>query len=630
MRRVDPKYAIRQIYITIGFLLIVLCYIARLFYLQLLSEEYKQKADGNAFYEKILYPSRGMMYDAKGRLIVFNKSTAIVTVVTREMKDFDTLALAKILNIDKAYISDRLAEIKDRKRNKAYSPYVPQPFINQISEREAALLREKLYRFPGFKIENRSVRAYTSEAASLILGTTGEVNREDLKNDTYYRPGDYSGRTGLELSYERELRGVKGVEILLRDSKGRIQGRYKNGELDQPLESGKNLHLGLDIDLQAYGEKLMKGKRGAIVMIEPKTGLVRCMVSAPSFSPRLLLGRKRGEYYNILAADPQKPLLNRAIMGAYPPGSTFKVAQGAIFLAEKAITPNTLYSCHGGYPLLGGHPACHAHPSPISLVPAIATSCNSFFCWGLRAMIENKQKYGSIQKAFDVWKDYMVRLGFGYALGIDLPGEKRGYIPNSKVYDKIFSSRWKSSSIISIAIGQGEILATPLQIANLACIVANRGYFYKPHLVEKIDGGVLDSLYIKKQDTGISAEIFNYLVEGMSGAVTGGTCRRANIPDLDVCGKTGTAENPHGKSHSIFMSFAPKNDPKIALCVFVENAGYGASFAVPIGRLMLEKYLHPTQELSALAQELEVQMLNAVQIPIHPDYYEREEVQTNP
>lgn len=625
MRKSNPRFAVRHIYIGVGFTLVIIGFIIRLFYLQVLSEEYKMKADGNAFYEKILYPSRGMIYDCNGKLIVFNKSTSNVVVTVKETEPFDTLEFASILNVDPDYISKRFKEIKDRKKNRGYSPYVPQLFLSQITEEESAKLQEKLYKFPGFQIENRTVRDYNYDSGALFLGTIGEVGPEDIVKDPYYIPGDYAGITGLELSYEEKLRGVKGVEVLLRDSRGRIQGKYKDGQYDKEVVSGKSLHLGIDIDLQTYGEKLMQGKRGAIVMIEPKTGLIKCMVSAPSFDPALLVGRNRGDNFQMLTSDPEKPLYNRAIMGTYPPGSTFKVAQGAVFLAEEAVTPQTLYSCYHGYPLLGNRPRCHGHASPIALVPAIATSCNAYFCWGLRAMIENTKKYGTIQKAFDIWKDHMVQLGFGYPLGIDLPGEKRGYIPNSQVYDKIFNKRWGSSSIISISIGQGEILATPLQIANLAAIVANRGYYYKPHLVAQIEGDQLDTLYTKKRDTGIAPSIFNYLDEGMAAAVTGGTCRKAYLPDITVCGKTGTAENPQGKDHSVFMAYAPRENPQVAICVYVENAGFGASFGVPIGRLMLEKYLSKQEELSPISQEYEKQMLNSRLILSNTQYYGEEE-----
>ena len=429
--------------------------------------------------------------------------------------------------------------------------------------------------------------------------------------------GDNAGRTGVESSYEKYLRGEKGVEVLLRDAHGRIKGRYEEGKLDVAPVSGKNLKLSIDIDLQAYGEKLMQNKLGGIVMIEPESGEVLCMVSSPTYDPNLLVGRIRGKNYSQLQKDPLKPLFNRPLMAQNPPGSTFKPTQGLIFLQEGVITPETKFSCAHGYTFRGGKPACHGHPSPLPLVGALATSCNSFFPWGLHYMLDDRSRYPSVQQAFNVWKDYMVSMGYGYKLGIDLPGEKRGYIPNSKVYDKIYRGRWNSSTIISIAIGQGEILATPLQICNLAATVANRGYYITPHVVKEIQDTPLDTLYTQRHYTKADVKYYSYIAEGMRGAVTGtaygATCRGANLPDIEVCGKTGTAENPHGKDHSIFMGFAPYNKPKVAIAVFVENAGFGATYAVPIGRLMIEKYLRG--KILPESQAIEDYIVNAVILP---------------
>ncbi|MDO4771028.1 penicillin-binding protein 2 [Porphyromonas sp.] len=609
MQRKNSKYAIRKYFISSVFVLVVLIYVLRLFYLQVLNPDFKMQANSIAFLRKAIYPSRGMIYDNNDKLLVYNKSTANVMVITREIKDFDTLDLCSILKIDREYIIEKMKSIKDKRTNKGYSPYLPQLFMSQITSEEAGLLQEKLYKFPGFYIEHRTTRDYNYPSAALVLGTTGEVNQKDIEDDQYYTPGDYSGRTGIERSYEKILRGEKGVSVLLRDAHGRIQGSYEDGKYDKEVVSGHDLKLGLDIELQTYGEKLMQGKRGAIVMIEPQTGEIRCMVSAPSFSPTLLIGRERGANHKLLEQDPQKPLYNRAIMGTYPPGSTFKLAQGAIFLKEKVITPQTLYSCHHGYPLLGNRPACHPHGAPLSLVPAIATSCNAYFCWGLRALLEDNKRFHTIQDAFENWKNNMVNLGFGYKLNVDLPGERRGYIPNAKVYDKVHAGKWNSSSIISIAIGQGEILTTPLQIANLGAIIANKGYYYTPHMVKEITAYPKDSLKIKRMDTHIPPEVFEVIEDGMAAAVFGGTCRGAAIPNIAVCGKTGTIENAHGKDHSAFVGYAPRENPRIAICVYVENAGFGATFAVPIARLMMEYYLKGS--LSEGSLEVERRMINA-------------------
>lgn len=613
------KYTLENRRYVIGgaVIILVLIFIFRLFILQIVDSDYKAWADSNAFLKKTLYPSRGMIYDRNGKLLVYNQPAYDVMLIMREIQPFDTLDFCNILGITKEQFVKRIADIKNRRLNPGYSSYVPQVFMNQLSAQEYGVLQEKLYKFPGFYIQNRTIREYEYPNAANVLGSIGEVNRKDIEKDDYYVQGDYSGRTGVERSYEKELRGVKGVEILLRDAHGRIKGRYEEGRHDIAPESGKNLALAIDMDLQAYGEKLMQNKLGGIVMIEPSTGEVLCMVSSPSFDPSILVGRQRGKNHLLLQKNPYKPLFDRPLMAQYPPGSTFKPTQGLIFLQEGVITPETMYTCAHGYTFRGGKPACHGHPSPLNLIAAVATSCNSYFCWGLHDMIDNRRRYPTVQEAFDVWKEHLVSMGYGYKLGIDLPGEKRGYIPNSKVYDKIYRGRWNSSTIISIAIGQGEILATPLQICNLAATVANRGSFITPHVVKKIQDTPLDTLYTRKRHPTIDAHYYDFIAEGMRQAVIGGaagaTCRLANIPDVEVCGKTGTAENPHGKDHSVFMGFAPYRDTKVAVCVFVENAGFGATYAVPIGRLMLQKYLKG--EIPESDKGLEEYILNAVILP---------------
>ncbi len=414
----------------------------------------------------------------------------------------------------------------------------------------------------------------------------------------------------MEKSYERFLRGEKGEEILIRDAHGQIQGKYKNGAQDRKAISGKNIKLSLDIELQQYAESLMCNKIGAVVAIEPETGEVLALVTSPSYSPSLLVGRKRGENYRILQNDPQKPLLDRSIQGAYPPGSTFKPGQGLILLQEGIINLNTAFPCFHGYVNGGLRVGCHSHASPITLKPALRTSCNAFFCWGFKSMIDRRSKYGSPDKAFEVWKNYLVELGYGYRLGIDLPGESRGFIPNSGTYDKVYGKdRWSANSIISVSIGQGEINATPLQIANIGATIANRGWFITPHVVKEIEDTVIDKKYRTHHTPSIERRHFEAVAEGMRMAVEGGTCRKANLPDIEVCGKTGTAQNPHGIDHSVFLGFAPYHNPKIAVCVFVENAGYGATYGVPIGSLIIEKYLKG--EIAEDRKYLEERMLNA-------------------
>jgi len=583
----------RRRYITYAIYLLVLIYIYQLFKLQIVDKDYKQWADSNAFLNRRLYPPRGVMYDRNEKLLVYNQPAYDIMVIFRETKKMDTLAFCRAVNISIEKFRQKLADVKNPRLNPGYSSYTPQTFLTQLGSKEYGVLQESLYKFPGFYIQNRTVREYSYQNAAHVLGYIAEVDKQNLADDSYYVRGDYIGKTGVEKQYDTYLRGTKGVEVLLRDAYGRIKGKYENGILDQDPVPGKDLTLSLDIDVQAYGEELMKNKLGSIVMIEPKTGEILCMVSSPTYDPSILVGSQFRDNYTQLVNDPYTPLINRALNGSYPPGSTFKPAQALTFLEENIIQPSTAYSCAGGFPLGGGKPGCHIHASPLALVPAIGNSCNSYFCWGLVAMLSNK-KYGSIQNAMNKWRDLMVMQGYGRALGIDLPGEKRGTIPNGDFYDKIFKGRqWYPLNVISIAIGQGEVEATPLQICNLASTIANRGFFYTPHVVKKIKDTPLDSLFTTRRYTGISAEDYETVADGMRWAVDGpgGTCHKADIPDIVVCGKTGTVQNI-GKNHSLFMAFAPKDDPKVAIAVVVENGGWGAENAVPIGRLMIEKYLN--------------------------------------
>ncbi len=560
--------------------------------LQLMSDDYRVKADSNAFLKKIEYPSRGVIYDRNGELLVYNQPSYNVMVVMNEAKNLkDTLEFCKTLGITKDFYIQRMADIKNRTKNPGYSRYTQQLFMSQLDDKEFLVFREKLFRFPGFYIQKRSVRQYQQPVAAHVLGDVAEVSQSDIDDDDYYQPGDVIGKLGVERSYERQLRGEKGVQILLRDANGRIQGNYQNGIYDTRPVPGKNLTLSIDAKLQQLGERLMEGKIGSIVAIEPSTGEVLCMVSSPTYDPRLMSGRQRGKNHAMLQRDKLKPLLNRSIMGQYPPGSTFKTGQALTFLSEGIITPGTSYPCHGGFYHRGLHVGCHAHPSPTPLVPAISTSCNAYFCWGLYYMIGNRKKYPDAQTAMNTWRDYMVSMGFGYKLGIDLPGEKRGLIPNAAFYDKAYKGSWNGLTIISISIGQGEVNLTPLQIANLGATIANRGYYYVPHVVKQIQGEALDTLYTQKRYTKADAKAYDYVVEGMRSAVLNGTCRGANSPDYAVCGKTGTAQN-RGKDHSAFMGFAPMDNPKIAIAVYVENGGFGAEYGVPIGALMMEQYIN--------------------------------------
>lgn len=584
----EPNYINRK-YILGGIAVaVVIIYLIRLFSLQLMSDDYKKNADSNAFRKEIQYPSRGLILDRKGRLLVYNESSYNIMVVMNDQRGIDTLDFCQTVGITKDFYIKRMDEIKSKI---SYSRYTPQLFMSQIPAEEFSVFREKLFRFKGFSVEKRSVRHYTTGLGAHLLGDVGEVNDKDIANDDYYQSGDFIGKLGVERSYEKELRGEKGMRIMLRDVHGRTQGHYQDGKYDKAPVPGKDVTLSIDLDLQALAERLLEGKLGAIVAIEPSTGQILCMASSPTYDPRLTVGRNRGKYHQQLSRDPMRPLLNRAIMGTYPPGSTFKITQALMGLQEGSITPEIAFPCHHGFNYKGLHLGCHGHASPINLVPAIGTSCNAYFCWNLYRMFSNKRKYGSVQNAMNCWKDHMVDMGFGYKLGIDLPGESRGMIPNANYYDDHYRKSWNALTVISISIGQGEVTATPLQIANLAATVANRGHYYVPHIVRSIRGGQIDSLYTHPHHTTINPRWYDYAVAGMRKAVLSGTCHAANIPGIEVCGKTGTAQN-RGHDHSAFMGFAPMNSPRIAVVAYIENGGFGAVYGVPIGALIMEQYLN--------------------------------------
>ena len=570
---------------------IVVIYIVRLFTLQLMSDDYKKNADSNAFQKKIEYPSRGIITDRSGKLLVYNQPAYdIMVVMNEENGRLDTAEFCDALGITKEFFIKRMNDIKDRSKNPGYSRFTQQQFMSQLPDKVFSIFREKMFRFPGFYIQKRSVRQYQYPYAAHVLGDVAEVSEGDIEEDDYYQSGDYIGKQGVERSYEKLLRGENGVQILLRDAHGRIQGSYQNGRFDHRPVAGKDLTLSLDIKLQALGERLMEGKIGSIVAIEPSTGEVLCMVSSPTYDPRVMVGRQRGKNHLTLSRNIRKPLLNRSIMGQYPPGSTFKTSQGLTYMSEGIITPYTMFPCHRGFFYRGLHVGCHGHASPINLVEAISTSCNAYFCWGLYYMMSNRRKYRNVERAMNTWRDYMVSMGFGYKLGIDLPGEKRGLIPNATFYDKAYHGSWNGLTVISIAIGQGEVNLTPLQIANLGATIANRGYYYVPHVVRKVQDEPLDTVFTRRHYTRASRRAYDYIVAGMRSSVIKGTCKEANRADYLVCGKTGTAQN-RGQDHSVFMGFAPMEKPRIAIAVYVENGGFGADYGVPIGSLMMEQYI---------------------------------------
>ena len=586
-------------------LAIVLVYIIRLFTIQLLSDDFKKNADSNAFLKKIDYPSRGAIYDRNGKLMVYNQPSYDIMVVMNEAKvHIDTLELCTALGISKVYFVKRMDDIKDRSKNPGYSRFTEQLFMTQLSDREFSVFREKMFRFPGFYVQKRSIRQYTYPYAAHVLGDIGEVSVSDIEEDNYYQPGDYIGKLGVEKYYEKELRGEKGVQIMLRDAHGRIQGSYHNGKFDRRPVAGRDLTLSIDVKLQALGERMLQGKIGSIVAIEPATGEVLAMVSSPTYDPRNLVGRQRSKAHAALSRNVWKPLLNRSIMGQYPPGSTFKTTQALTYQTEGIITPNTMFPCHHGFSYRGLHVGCHGHASPLNLIEAISTSCNGYFCWGLYYMLGNRRKYGNVQKAMDRWRDYMVSMGYGYKLGIDLPGEKRGLIPNASFYDRAYHKSWNGLTVISIAIGQGEVNLTPLQIANLGATIANRGYFYTPHVVQ---GLPLDTAFTHRHRTMASVRSYSAVVAGMRSSALKGTCKALGHLPFTVCGKTGTAQN-RGQDHSVFMGFAPMDNPKIAIAVYVENGGFGADFAVPIAGVLFEQYM--TGKLSPSAERMATALQN--------------------
>lgn len=596
----------RRFIITLIMVAVCVIYIIRLFSIQIVDKSYLEQSQNNAYLRKVIYPSRGLITDRNGRLIVFNKPAYDIMIVPREARGFDTLAFSNMLGITKNDFIKRMGIIK---RKSGYSPFVPQLFMSQLSAEEYGPISEKLFRFNGVYVQKRTLRDYNYHNAALALGSIGEVSKKQIEADEFYQQGDFAGQNGIELTYEKFLRGEKGEEILLRDSRGRVKGKYEDGKYDKKPVPGNDIELSLDIELQKYGEELMNGKIGSIAAIEPSTGEILALVSSPTYDPSMLVGRKRSANFAALAKDPLKPLFDRPMMAQYPPGSTFKTAQALVLQQEGIISPWTAYGCQHGFHAGALSVGCHGHESPLNLKHSIQHSCNAYYCCGFRAMIDHR-KYKNVSEAIDVWKNHIVSLGFGYKLGADVPNEKRGYIPNSSVYNKVYGeNRWKGLTIISLSIGQGEVLATPLQIANLGATIANRGHYYTPHLVKNIVGGQIDSSFITRHNSTIDPKYYDVVVEGMELVMISGTGFYSRIDSIDVCGKTGTAENPHGKDHSIFMAFAPKNDPKIAISVVVENSGFGATWAAPIATLMIEKYLKG--EIPKRRKPIEQRLLDA-------------------
>ncbi len=576
------------------FALIILIYIGRLFFLQVVDQSYKMSASNNVLRYVTQYPARGLMYDRNGVLLVHNQAAYDLMVTPNQLHEFDTALFCQLLGIDKEQVDKRL------RKAKRYSYYKPSTFLEQISAEQYGAFQENLYQFKGFYAQTRSLRIYPQNIAAHTFGYVGEVDDKTAQNDSYYKSGDYIGISGVERMYEEQLRGKKGVEIFMVDVHNRIKGQYKNGIYDTLAVNGHDITLTLDARLQEYGERLMQNKIGSIVALEPSTGEILAIVSAPTYDPGLLVGRERSANYKQLRADSLNPLFCRPLQARYPPGSTFKTVNALIGLQEGIINGlYTYYPCHYGYTVGRFHMGCHGHESPLNVVSALQHSCNAFFAAEYRALLDNP-KYQTIDSAFTVWRNHATSFGFGSKLGVDLPYEVAGYVPTLSFYNRTYGKgRLKSLYIVSNSIGQGELLLTPVQMANLASTIANRGRYFTPHIVKEIregDNSILDR-FREPHYTDIDTTYFPIIIEGMYRAVnspTGGTAGVAAIRGIDVCGKTGTAENPHGKDHSIFMAFAPRENPQIAIAVYVENAGFGASYAAPIASLMIERYLTDT------------------------------------
>jgi penicillin-binding protein 2 len=596
-------YADRK-YIIIGFFLLIgLFFLARLFYVQIMVDKYILSANNNVLRYVTQYPARGLVFDRNGKLLVYNEAAYDLMVIPRQVKDPDTLALCHLIGIHKAEFINRLQKAR------GYSPYRPSVFEAQITRDSYGFLEEKLFLFPGFYVQSRTLRKYTYPVAAHTFGYIGEAGPDIIDKNPYYRPGDYIGISGIEKSYEEILRGKKGMKIRVYDVLNRDKGSFREGKYDTTSMAGTDLYASLDAELQQYGELLMTNKKGSIVAIEPRTGELLCVVSSPSYDPNLLAGNIRKKNYTLLLQDTVfMPLFNRALMAMYPPGSTFKLVDALIGQEEGVLTPSTRYGCPGGFPLGNGKKVgCHAHPSPLDLIGAIQISCNSYFCRVFKSIIDNKA-YSSTRQAYEKWRKEVMSFGFGKRLGIDIPGELNGNIPTPTYYDKYHGvNRWRSMTIISLGIGQGEIGITPIQLANLAALISNKGWYYSPHIIRAIGNkDSLNSTYNTKHNVLVDPRYFDVVIEGMADVVTGGTGTIAKIDSVTMCGKTGTAQNPHGKNHSIFIAFAPIENPKIAISVVCENAGYGAAWAAPIASLMIEKYL----KRQVKRKELEERMIN--------------------
>ncbi len=578
---INRKFIVMALIVVASLILLI-----RLFIIQVVKDTYRLSADNNVLRYITQYPARGLIYDRNKNLMVYNQAAYDLMVVPAQITKIDTAGFCSLLEISVSSFRERMNTALE------YSRRAPSVFLKQISAESYARLQEKMFLYPGFYVQPRTLRKYAKPIAAHLLGYVSEVDESLIDKEPYYKSGDYIGKLGIEEAYEKELRGRRGVKIYLVDVYSRIKGSYAEGRMDTVAMQGEDIISTMDMDLQEYGEHLMQNKTGSIVALEPKTGEVLALVSSPNYDPGLLVGRIRSENFTRLSADTaQLPLFNRALQAKYPPGSTFKPINGLIGLQEQVITPSTIFGCNNGYLFV----KCHSHSSPLDLVHGISNSCNSYFCQVYRRILENPA-YPTIEAAYLKWKEYLNAFGFGTKLGIEFTNELTGLVPSPAYFDKYYGkNKWKALTVISMAIGQGEIETTPLQMANMTAAIANRGYYYIPHIVKSIGlDKPVDQKYLTKQSINIDSANFETIILGMETAVNGeggATARIAALKDIIVCGKTGTAQNPHGKEHSVFVAFAPKDDPTIAIAVFVENAGFGATYAAPVASLMIEKYL---------------------------------------
>ncbi|MEY3983900.1 MAG: penicillin-binding protein 2 [Bacteroidota bacterium] len=584
------------------FSLLGLIFLVRIFSLQVLDEGNYKKAVNNALKKITIYPSRGIIYDRHGNLLVYNGPVYDLIVFPGALKGLDTAGICALLRMDRKEFDKRLEQARvkaktQRRRDNSFNRSAT--FLSNLPIADYTRIQENLYRYKGFYLEQKTDRLYGNQAAAHLVGYIGEVTEKMLARDPYYKNGDLAGITGIERGYEKYLRGKKGVRTVLQDRFYTEKGSAEGGKFDSIAMAGPDIFSSIDLSLQQFGEQLLHGRIGSIVAIEPNTGEILALVNKPDYRPDLLIGPNRNKHFQELIRDQGKPLYNRAIRGVYPPGSTFKPVIALIGRQEQVLTPATTHGCAGGYRMGNLTVGCHPHGSPINLAQSLAISCNAYYCEVFRDIIDNP-KYNSVRDGWTKMESYLNSFGLGTKMGIDIPGEVAGNIPSLAYLDKRHGKKWRSSTIISLAIGQGEILLTPLQMANVAAIIANRGYFYTPHAIHGIGPEKFKpEAFLVRHRVMVDTLYFESVIEGMADVmVPGGTAWNAAIPSLTICGKTGTSQNPHGEDHSLFIGFAPRNNPKIAIAVVVENAGYGATWAAPIATLMMEHFLKAEHEPS--------------------------------